>query len=97
MSLDRDELNKRRQEREVRRKRRQRAMYFRLILAAVVLIAAFILLRDRRMKKAAAAQEYAPTHAVATTPFIAAETQADETEIPAPAETPAQRSPWDNV
>ena len=39
MSLDRDELNKRRQEREVRRKRRQRAMYFRLILAAVVLIA----------------------------------------------------------
>ena len=39
MSLDRDELNKRRQEREVRHKRRQRAMYFRLILAAVVLIA----------------------------------------------------------
>ncbi len=39
MALDHDELNKRRQEREVRRKRRQRAMYFRLILAVIVLIA----------------------------------------------------------
>ena len=68
-----------------------------LAAAAIVLIATFILLRDHRMKKAAAAQEYAPTHAVATAPFIAAETQADETEIPAPEETPAQRSPWDNV
>ena len=38
MSLDRDELNKRRQEREKYRKRRQRAMYFRLVVAAIVLI-----------------------------------------------------------
>ena len=38
MSLDHDELNKRRQEREKRRKRRQRAMYFKLALAVVVLI-----------------------------------------------------------
>jgi len=39
MSLDHDELNKRRQDREKRRKRRQRAMYFRLVLAVIVLIA----------------------------------------------------------
>ena len=39
MSLDHDELNKRRQEREKRRIRRQRMMYVRLVLAAVVLIA----------------------------------------------------------
>ena len=38
MSLDHDELNKRRQEREKRRKRRQRAMYIRLALAIVILI-----------------------------------------------------------
>jgi len=38
MSLDHDELNKRREEREVRRKRRQRAMYFKLMLAVIVLI-----------------------------------------------------------
>ena len=39
MSLDHDELNKRRQDREKRRKRRQRAMYFKLALAIIVLIA----------------------------------------------------------
>ena len=39
MSLDHDELNKRRQDREKRRKRRQRAMYFKLVLAIIVLIA----------------------------------------------------------
>ena len=38
MSLDHDELNKRRQDREKRRKRRQRAMYFKLVLAVIVLI-----------------------------------------------------------
>ena len=38
MALDKDELNKRRQEREKYRKRRQRAMYFRLVIAAIVLI-----------------------------------------------------------
>ena len=32
MSLDHDELNKRRQDREKRRKRRQRAMYIKLVL-----------------------------------------------------------------
>ena len=39
MSLDHDELNKRRQDREKRRKRRQRALYFKLALAIIVLIA----------------------------------------------------------
>ena len=39
MSLDHDELNRRRQEREKRRKRRQRMMYIKLVLAAIVLIA----------------------------------------------------------
>ena len=39
MSLDHDELNKRRQDREKRRKRRQRAMCFKLALAIIVLIA----------------------------------------------------------
>ena len=39
MSLDHDELNKRRQDREKRRKRRQRAMYFKLALAIIVLVA----------------------------------------------------------
>ena len=38
MSLDHDELNKRRQDRQKYRKRRQRAMYFKLVLAAVVLV-----------------------------------------------------------
>ena len=38
MSLDHDELNRRRQEREKYRKRRQRTMYFKLVLAIVVLI-----------------------------------------------------------
>ena len=50
MSLDHDELNKRRQEREKRRIRRQRMMYVRLVLAAVVLIACgvgiFFLIRN---------------------------------------------------
>ena len=36
MSLDHDELNKRRQDREKRRKRRQRAMYFKLVLAVII-------------------------------------------------------------
>ena len=65
-----------------------------LAAAAVVLIAAFILLRDRRMKKAAAAQEYAPVHSAAVIPT---DTPTAESESTAPAEAPAQRSPWDNV
>ena len=52
MSLDHDELNKRRQEREKRRKRRQRAMYIRLALAIVILIGCgvgiFYLIRNNK-------------------------------------------------
>ena len=52
MSLDHDELNKRRQDREKRRKRRQRAMYIKLVLAIIVLIGCgvgiFFLIRNNK-------------------------------------------------
>ena len=52
MSLDHDELNKRRQDREKRRKHRQRAMYFKLVLAVIVLICCgigiFLLIRNNK-------------------------------------------------
>ena len=52
MSLDHDELNKRRQDREKRRRRRQRAMYIKLVLAIIVLIGCgvgiFFLIRNNK-------------------------------------------------
>lgn len=52
MSLDHDELNKRRQDWEKRRKRRQRAMYIKLVLAIIVLIGCgvgiFFLIRNNK-------------------------------------------------
>lgn len=52
MSLDHDELNKRRQDREKRRKRRQRAMYIKLVLVIIVLIGCgvgiFFLIRNNK-------------------------------------------------
>lgn len=64
MALDRDELNRRRHEREVRRKKRQRAMYFRLVAAAVVLIACgvgiFLLIRNSEPPAASVMATEAP-------------------------------------
>lgn len=76
MSLDHDELNKRRQEREKRRIRRQRMMYVRLVLAAVVLIACgvgiFFLIRNNGPASTATLatvpEEIAPATEEETTP-----------------------------
>ena len=76
MSLDHDELNKRRQEREKRRIRRQRMMYVRLVLAAVVLIACgvgiFFLIRNNGPASTATLatvpEEIAPATEAETTP-----------------------------
>lgn len=76
MSLDHDELNRRRQEREKRRIRRQRMMYVRLALAAVVLIACgvgiFFLIRNNGPAStttlATVPEEIAPATEEETTP-----------------------------
>ena len=77
MSLDHDELNKRRQEREKRRIRRQRMMYVRLVLAAVVLIACgvgiFFLIRNNGP---------ASTATLATVPEEIAPATEEETTAP---------------
>ena len=76
MSLDHDELNRRRQEREKRRVRRQRMMYVRLALAVVVLIACgvgiFFLIKNNKPDSAPALatlpEEIAPATEEETTP-----------------------------
>ncbi|MBR5616578.1 MAG: CapA family protein [Oscillospiraceae bacterium] len=77
MSLDHDELNRRRQDREKRRIRRQRMMYVRLVLAAVVLIACgvgiFFLIRNN---------EPASTTTLATVPEEIAPATEEETTPP---------------
>jgi len=84
MAIDPEELNKRRQEREVRRKKRQRAMYFRLAIAAMVLIACgvgiFFLIQNNEPASA-------PT--IATVP----EETVPETTVP-PTE---KRATWDKA
>ena len=81
MALDRDELNKRRQEREKYRKRRQRAMYFRLVVAAIVLIGCgvgiFFLIRNNEPVAA---------------PTLATVPEETEPETVAPTE---KRAAWD--
>ena len=84
MSLDHDELNRRRQEREKRRKRRQRMMYIKLVLAAIVLIACgigiFFLIKHNKPASA-------PT--MATLPM---ETVPEETVPPT-----EKRAAWDKA
>lgn len=83
MDLDHDELNRRRQEREVRRKKRQRAMYIRLVIAAVVLVLSgvgiFYLIRNTDIPSA-------PVIATSPVPTV------EETEPPT--ET---RASWDKA
>ena len=83
MALDRDELNKRRREREAYRRKRQQTMYIRLGIAIAVLLACavglFFLIKD--------AEPAAP--AIATTPAPVIE----ETEGP----TEAPRASWDKA
>ena len=85
MSLDHDELNKRRQERESRRKKRQRAMYIRLVLAAIVLIACGVgifFLIDSAPPASAPTMATVPTEAVV-----------EETAAP----TEERRAAWDKA
>jgi len=83
MSLDHDELNKRRQDREKRRKRRQRAMYFKLVLAVIVLICCgvgiFLLIKNN---------EPASAPVLATVPEETAEETVPPTE---------KRAAWDKA
>lgn len=84
MSLDHDELNRRRQEREKRRRRRQRMMYVKLVLAVIILIACgvgiFFLIKHNKPASA-------PT--MATMPV---ETVPDETVPPT-----EKRAAWDKA
>ena len=83
MSLDHDELDKRRQNREKRRKRRQRAMYFKLVLAVIVLICCgvgiFLLIKNN---------EPASTPVLATVPEETLEETVPPTE---------KRAAWDKA
>ena len=81
MALDRDELNKRRREREAYRRKRQQAMYTRLAIAIAVLLACavgiFILIQNSEPASA-------PVIATEAAPVI------EETEAPT-----EKRSSWD--
>ena len=81
MALDRDELNKRRREREAYRRKRQQAMYTRLAIAIAVLLACavgiFILIQNSEPVSA-------PVIATEAAPVI------EETEAPT-----EKRSSWD--
>ena len=81
MALDRDELNKRRREREAYRRKRQQAMYTRLAIAIAVLLACavgiFILIQNSQPVSA-------PVIATEAAPVI------EETEAPT-----EKRSSWD--
>ena len=83
MALDRDELNKRRREREAYRRKRQQTMYIRLAIAIAVLLSCavglFFLIKD--------AEPAAPVIATNPAPVI------EETEAP----TEAPRASWDKA
>ena len=83
MSLDHDELNRRRLDREKRRKRRQRAMYIKLVLAVFVLIGCgvgiFFLIRNTEP---------------ASAPTLATVPQETEEETVPPTE---KRASWDKA
>ena len=83
MALDRDELNKRRREREAYRRKRQQAMYTRLAIAIAVLLACavgiFILIKNSEPASA-------PVIATEAAPVI------EETEAPT-----EKRSSWDKA
>lgn len=83
MALDRDELNKRRREREAYRRKRQQAMYIRLAIAIAVLLACavgiFFLIKD--------AEIAAPVIATTPAPIV------EETEPP----TEEERASWDKA